>query len=41
MAWIKVCDANSLSNGDLIGFDYSNKKILITKLKIKSTQLTE
>ena len=35
MAWIKVCDANSLSNGDLIGFDYSNKKILITKAQDK------
>jgi 3-phenylpropionate/trans-cinnamate dioxygenase ferredoxin component len=35
MAWIKVCDANSLSNGDLIGFDYNNKKILITKAQDK------
>jgi hypothetical protein len=36
MGWIKVCDTDSLSNGDLIGFDYNNiKKILITKLQDK------
>jgi hypothetical protein len=36
MGWIKVCDADSLSNGDLIAFDYNNiKKILITKLQDK------
>jgi nitrite reductase/ring-hydroxylating ferredoxin subunit len=34
-AWIKVCNANSLSNGDLIGFDYNNKKILIAKVEDK------
>ena len=31
MGWIRVSDANSLSNGNLIGFDYNNKKILIAK----------
>jgi len=36
MGWIKVCDADSLSSGDLIGFDYNNiKKILITKIQDK------
>ncbi len=29
MEWIKVCEADSLGNGDLIGLDYNNKKILI------------
>ncbi|MGB6674885.1 MAG: non-heme iron oxygenase ferredoxin subunit [Candidatus Nitrosopolaris sp.] len=31
MGWTKVCEANSLSNGDLIGFDHNNKRILIAK----------
>ena len=31
MGWIKVCEANSLSNGDLIGFDHNSKRILIAK----------
>ena len=31
MGWIKVCEANSLSNGDLIGFDHISKRILIAK----------
>ena len=36
MGWIKVCDADSLSSGDLIGFDYNNiKKILIAKIQDK------
>lgn len=35
MGWIRVSDANSLSNGDLIGFDYNNKKILIAKTQGK------
>ena len=35
MEWIKVCDPNSLSNGDLIGFDYKNKRILIAKAQDK------
>lgn len=34
MEWIKVCEDNSLSNGDLIGFDYmDNKEILIAKVQ--------
>jgi|SRR5207248_10310249 3-phenylpropionate/trans-cinnamate dioxygenase ferredoxin subunit len=36
MEWIKVCEADSLGNGDLIGFDYNNKKILIAKAQDKS-----
>ena len=36
MAWVKVSDANSLSNGDLIGFDYNHKKkLLIAKVQDK------
>jgi len=35
MTWIKVSDANSLSNGDLVGFDYNNKKLLIAKAQDK------
>jgi 3-phenylpropionate/trans-cinnamate dioxygenase ferredoxin component len=36
MAWVKVSDANSLSNGDLIGFDYNGKKkLLIAKVQDK------
>ena len=31
MEWIKVCDKDSLSNGDLLAFDYNNKEILIAK----------
>jgi hypothetical protein len=23
--WIKICNIDSLGNGDLIGFDYNNK----------------
>ena len=29
--WIKVCDANSLKNGDLLDFDFDDKKVLISK----------
>jgi 3-phenylpropionate/trans-cinnamate dioxygenase ferredoxin subunit len=35
MTWVKVHDANSLSNGDLISFDYNNKKLLIAKAQDK------
>ena len=35
MGWIKVCEADSLGNGDLIGFDYNSKKILIVKAQDK------
>jgi 3-phenylpropionate/trans-cinnamate dioxygenase ferredoxin component len=37
MKWVRVCNVNSLSNGDLIGFDYNNnnKKILIAKAQDK------
>jgi 3-phenylpropionate/trans-cinnamate dioxygenase ferredoxin component len=29
--WIKVCEENSLKSGDLLDFDYKDKKILIAK----------
>jgi 3-phenylpropionate/trans-cinnamate dioxygenase ferredoxin component len=35
MEWIKVCDNSSLGNGDLVGFDYDDKKILISKVQDK------
>ena len=40
MEWVRVCNANSLSNGELISFDYNNKnnnkkKILIAKAQDK------
>jgi 3-phenylpropionate/trans-cinnamate dioxygenase ferredoxin subunit len=31
MGWTRIREANSLSNGDLIGFDHNNKRILIAK----------
>ena len=35
MGWIKVCDENSLKNGDLREYDNGEMKILITKIKDK------
>ncbi len=35
MGWIKVCDENSLKNGDLMEYDNGEMKILITKVKDK------
>jgi 3-phenylpropionate/trans-cinnamate dioxygenase ferredoxin subunit len=35
MEWVRVCNANSLSNGELISFDNNNKKILIAKVQNK------
>ena len=42
MKWVRACNTNSLSNGDLISFDYNininnnnNKKILIAKVQDK------
>jgi 3-phenylpropionate/trans-cinnamate dioxygenase ferredoxin subunit len=29
--WIRVCDAKSLKNGDLLDFDHGEKKILIAR----------
>jgi 3-phenylpropionate/trans-cinnamate dioxygenase ferredoxin subunit len=29
--WIKICEIGSLKNGDLVDFDYEDKKILIAK----------
>ena len=35
MEWVKVCSKDSLGNGDLIGFDYNNKELLIAKVQDK------
>jgi 3-phenylpropionate/trans-cinnamate dioxygenase ferredoxin component len=35
MEWIKVCDNNLLGNGNLMEFDYDDKKILISKVQEK------
>lgn len=29
--WVKVCEDKSLKNGDLLDFDYGDKKILLAK----------
>jgi len=29
--WVKVCDDKSLKNGDLLDFDYGDKKILLAR----------
>ena len=33
--WIKVCEEHSIKNGDLMDFDYKDKKILIAKSENK------
>ena len=33
MEWIKVCNKDSLGNGDLLAFDYNNKEVLIAKVQ--------
>jgi 3-phenylpropionate/trans-cinnamate dioxygenase ferredoxin subunit len=35
VSWIKACEAKTLNNGDLIDFDYDEKKILILKVNNK------
>ena len=35
MGWIRLCDENSLNDGDLKGFDHNDTKILIARLKDK------
>jgi 3-phenylpropionate/trans-cinnamate dioxygenase ferredoxin subunit len=37
MGWTKVCDTNSLNDGDLVSFNYddSNKKLLIARINGK------
>ncbi len=35
MVWIKTCNENMLANGELLEFDYNNKKILVTKIRDK------
>jgi nitrite reductase/ring-hydroxylating ferredoxin subunit len=35
MGWIKICDENSLNDGDLREFDYNDIKILIARVKDK------
>ena len=33
--WVKVCDINTLKKGDLLDFDFNDKKILIVRTKDK------
>jgi 3-phenylpropionate/trans-cinnamate dioxygenase ferredoxin subunit len=35
VSWIKACEAKTLNNGDMIDFDYDEKKILISKVNNK------
>src|SRR5215831_15606521 len=35
MEWVRACNENSLSNGDLVSFDYNKKKFLIAKVQGK------
>ncbi|MEJ7640811.1 MAG: hypothetical protein WKF36_01310 [Candidatus Nitrosocosmicus sp.] len=35
MGWIRVCEENSLNDGDLKEFDHNDAKILIARLKDK------
>ena len=30
--WVKACDANKVGTGELYGFDYNDKKILLANL---------
>jgi len=30
--WVKACDANNVGSGELYGFDYDDKKILLANL---------
>jgi 3-phenylpropionate/trans-cinnamate dioxygenase ferredoxin component len=33
--WVKICEEKSLKNGDILDFDYGNKKILLAKISGK------
>lgn len=35
VSWIKTCDAKTLNNGEMIDFDFEEKKILIYKVNNK------
>jgi len=35
VSWIKTCDAKTLNNGEMIDFDFEEKKILISKVNNK------
>ncbi len=35
MKWIKICDVNSLNDGDLKEFDHNDTKMIIAKIKDK------
>ena len=35
VSWIKACDAKTLKNGEMIDFDFEEKKILISKINNK------
>lgn len=33
MTWVKVCNRDMLSNGELLEFNHNDKKILVTKIQ--------
>ena len=33
--WVKVCKTNELNDGQLLSFDYDNKKIMLAKMQGK------
>jgi nitrite reductase/ring-hydroxylating ferredoxin subunit len=33
--WIKACEVKELNNSELVGFDFNEKKILISKIRKK------
>ena len=35
VSWIKTCEAKTVNNGDMIDFDFDEKKILISKVNNK------
>jgi nitrite reductase/ring-hydroxylating ferredoxin subunit len=35
MGWIRICDKNSLNDGDIKEFDHNDIKILITMIRDK------
>jgi len=35
VSWTKACDAKTLNNGEMIDFDFEEKKILISKINNK------
>jgi len=33
--WIKACEVKELNNSELLGFDFNEKKILISKIRYR------